>query len=63
MKPSGVDNTDTVFVAAAGPTPDLSRLSRAERREIQRYISAKMLGNWRIWVNVHWSGSVTTTAS
>lgn len=50
MKRSGVDNAGTFSTAAAGPTPDLSRLSRAERREIQRHISAKMLGNWRIWV-------------
>ena len=52
MKRSGVDNTGTSYAPADGPPPDLSRLSRAERREIQRHISAKMLGNWRIWVIV-----------
>ena len=52
MNRSGVDNTRAVYVPADGPPPDLSRLSRAERREIQRYISAKMLGNWRIWAVV-----------
>ena len=32
-----------------GVRPDLSRLSRAERREIVRLCNGAALGNWRLW--------------
>lgn len=37
------------FLAPSGVRPDLSRLSRRERREIKRYCRGQLLRDWRTW--------------